>query len=303
MRLMILISLLAASPAVLAEESIPELIAKLGDDEFATREAATQKITKDIGTLWPSLENALRTSSDAETRLRIRRTMAQSTRELVDRLMEADSAELERLKLEMGATNGENEEEIGEQQKIGDRHEFKITPDALEDLKKYFSEEQVAMYVSDHSIARDKARTRRDELRRSVASKRLAIQLKLDDCQTRIDQMTFAVEHELAIGPHVPKDWDPTVFSFAHRKILPVTFEFEEMPAATAFSIVARRCGLKIEFSGDTTEQLLSEQQVSLRIYDMGAEYAMNWISRLVGLRTTIDDRRGVVVIDDKPED
>lgn len=282
-----------------APDSFEKLLAQLKSDDFETREAATKAIGGHLAANWDACEKALKDGDD-ETRERLqkvlnahsedvwdklkvlaegpagdlkncaRKAMASATARLLPKLLEAEDAKLKKRAEEWQDAHAKTSEKI----------------EALE--------KQVA-----GSEEKDDAVRRLTELKKAFEEREIAWRVEQSRLQSRVDQIKQAMEDrepEFLYTAERPKAWSPDLVSFEKRVKLKVSFEFVDTPLDKALSQVAALIGVPVALDPKCAKDS-DLPPISLRVSDMEASLALEWVGKLADLQIRQDEKKRKFVL------
>ena len=85
--------------------------------------------------------------------------------------------------------------------------------------------------------------------------------------------------------PDKPEDWTPLLVPVEKRMDLKVSFDFEDIGSAELSDMVWKMTGMRCDIDPD----LNPNPNINLRVSDMSASLALDWINHLLGTEITVN--------------
>jgi hypothetical protein len=294
MRQILLVLVLLGSARALAEESPTDLIAQLSDDEYAVREAATEKLMENISTMWNAVEEATHTAGPDEL-WRLKTIMFEPTRTWLLCLIESEYLELERFERTGSALTNDLQAEIDQYKRVSAIHGARLNADLINDLKEYMTQEKLDGYIAHHTKAVETAESKVTALCEDKKKKEALYRKHRDHLSSRIEQMFDALDKKLSLGECPPKDWSPSLWSIEHRKSLPISFECVDATVRDLLANIAEESDVKFEIAENVNDDMCP--LITLRVTVMEVEHAVHWVCRLADITYEYDEENHKFVI------
>ena len=276
------VNALPAAEAPKPEPDADELIRRLGSDEFRLREEATRTLTEHADQFWEKLEQAAK-SGDLEIRHRARLALAEPTRRGLTELLEKNLQEVATAEKAFVDERNATQKTLYEKQIL----EVKTTAEAekmeieLRKLPEGDARKELQARLDAAKQVIETAVKEQLELRKKLEDGQRQYKLQQNRRQSTRDQLKQLLESGDFFSRKKLEQWSPALLPFARRLGLHISFEFVDTPLAAVVAQVGESIGIKIECAEPPPE---GQGQVTLRVTDMNADMALDWICRLVDM-------------------
>ena len=283
--------ILAFCGAAICAESDAEteaLIKKLSSDDFDEREAAAVELGKRAEKIWQRLEE-LSKGEQADVRTLARRAMCEAGKralvpfvETMEKKVAASEQSMKDMEAELTRAKKAVQDAFAAEQKAIEK---RIIDSSTENKEI----EEAALEATIN--ARTRCAKAEDAYRNKLGTWRLSNAA----LQSRLLQLRQLVNSGEPILPADIPTWTPAKLPFEQRLACKVTFEFVDMPLTDALAWMGDVCGAKFEASEKVVAA--GAPSINLRVTDMNASLATEWIARLCDLDLTIDrDKQRVLL-------
>jgi hypothetical protein len=280
-----------------ADADIEELIKQLSSDDFATRTKATEALASRAERIWSRLEQLAR-SKDLEISQRAKIAMSlPGQRELQ---AEIETAKRKRAAIDEEVKNSEatlnrkvreqNEKVLNaeeETKKLVEQLEKLPEPEAAE-KKKQLAAKREADAVLFNLLT---------ELHQQVDSVRKKYRTDCNRLDTRLIQLSKLAESGDILKPGAAATWTPAEWPFERRFSVSVSFEFADLDLCDAVAFISDAAKIPIKLDSSAIKAGRDKAAITLRVQDMNADLALQWISRLAELEVSIDDEKGSIIL------
>lgn len=287
----IFITLLALGGAAFCGESDTEteaLVKKLSSEDFDEREKAAMELGKRAEKIWPRLEELAR-SSEADVRTLARRAMCEAGKRALVPYTEA----LEEKIVSIGRDMKDAEEDFS---RLGIAYDNAVAAEK-EAIEKRIIDPNDTHKEREKAAekAKDAALVRCIEAQGAKDKRMHVWRLEHATLQSRLLQLRqFIASNEPILPADIPT-WTPAKLPFGQRLNCKVTFEFVDLSLVDALAWMSDVCGAKFELSAKVLEE--GVPSVNLRVTDMQASLAVEWIGKLADLEFTVDHEKQKVLL------
>ncbi|MCY3021564.1 MAG: hypothetical protein NTW87_21325 [Planctomycetota bacterium] len=129
----------------------------------------------------------------------------------------------------------------------------------------------------------------------ALQQQQAAYRLNHSRLTSRIDQIKQALADGETFEPGALKDWGPSLLPFARRLKCRVSFEFVDVPLDKAAGCVGEWAGLNVTV--DEAAIAGGAPAINLRVSDMSADLALEWICKLADLEYSVDQEAQKIVV------
>lgn len=251
-----------------ASPEVEKLVRQLASGEFDEREAATKALGELAEANWERMKR-LTLSDDPEVAARAIKILWAPLASRMPKQIEDAQATMVRIN------------------------------DRIKDVKKALEKKSVTdpeQIKDHHKYIRQLTAGRAETASRMVQMRRL---LELPPVRLTLYVSKYSLPRE---PDKAPAEWVPWLLPVEDRLHLPVSFEFDDAPLHDAIRTWCVLTGVRTVLSKEIEEDGTCRLPVELKINDMDAVKALEWICKLTGTRCRFDEKAKEMVIEPPPK-